>query len=492
MMIGIQAGVPLQKNSSVFPTSIEGNNHSIKPDSLKTVRNSVSEFSDVKKINHAPNETLAYKPEPDYIVIENISLIKNNNVATESSIDIKSTPNILNEEDNSDSDYTLSDPESIYMDMTGLSKNTIPKNDDYIYEQCDRVENDYEDLDNAERQEVNVLENNKKPKLPLRNLTTEEKQIATAKIKSELAEYITKDFADSGINISKHKLIEGFNKELFVDLFSSKHIDNVKIENLISYYINYGPSSDYNKFKNDEELINKIKNHLFIFSYIFNKEVERDVSGFFTEEFYIKNKLEEYQRLKLYTDVVDTIVDCVLDKEKLVKSLVNISGKQQDNIEKEIIIFNALMGYEQKFVEDRKKIFKKLENIIKDIVKKLNKDNSVNKIILSDQSISHITRDMIITINKKLPLPMEILSNLILDRNEVKKNITYDLLKEIEYIPVELILSKEHRKFANEIINNFIENLNNKNIRKKPNNLVLFENIDKALMLVYFKNIENK
>lgn len=220
----------------------------------------------------------------------------------------------------SNSDQSSEATESIYMDMTGALHHVVLEQNDSTDKQNAEAERGNNDFNEREQQEIR----NSRPKLPQRNLTAEEKEILTSKIKSELAGYIENAFTNKKIKISKHKLIEGFNNEVSLKIFSLKNIDDVNIEDLIYYYIDSGLPLDYKIVKNDEKLINDIKNYLFVYSYIFNKNVKQDVTGFFTEDFSKINKLHELQKINLYADIVEKIVDCIIDKKTLIESLVII------------------------------------------------------------------------------------------------------------------------------------------------------------------------
>ena len=402
----------------------------------------------------------------------------------------------------SNSDQSSEATESIYMDMTRALHHVDSEKNDSTDEQHVEAshhvvleKNDSTDKQNAEAERGNNDFNeselqeirNSRPKLPQRNLTSEEKEILTSKIKSELAGYIKNAFTNKGIKISKHKLIEGFNNELSLKLFSPKNIDDVNIESLISYYINYGSSLDYKRVKNDEKLINEIKNYLFVYSYIFNKNVKKDVTGFFTEDFSKINKLHELQKINLYADIIEKIVDCIIDKKALMESLISILNNRENEIKKKLGCLKELIEYKGDFIEDKKKVFNELKEIIESSVKKLNKTSLVNKIRLSEESKKMLIKKMInIMINKSF-ISMDDLSSSIIDKSEVKKKMTSDFLNKIEYIPVELILSKENRKFTNGIINSFIEELKNDNMDKIPNDIQMYYGIDMELMLLYFK-----
>ena len=130
----------------------------------------------------------------------------------------------------SNSDQSSEATESIYMDMTRALHHVVLEQNDSTDEQNDSTDeqnaeashhvvletNDSTDKQNAEAERGNNDFNereqqeirNSRPKLPQRNLTSEEKEILTSKIKSELAGYIENAFTNKKIKISKHKLIE--------------------------------------------------------------------------------------------------------------------------------------------------------------------------------------------------------------------------------------------------------------------------------------------
>ena len=118
--------------------------------------------------------------------------------------------------------------------------------------------------------------------------------------------------------------------------------------------------------------------------------------------------------------------------------------------------------------------------IIKMIKTSVNKSFlSMDNLSMDDLSMDDLSMD---------DLSMDDLSSSIIDKSEVKKKITSDFLKKIEYIPVELLLSKENRKFTNGVINSFIEELKDYNINKIPNDIQFYYMIDIELTLLYFKN----
>ncbi|MGC2867842.1 hypothetical protein [Proteus vulgaris] len=410
----------------------------------------------------------------------------------------------------SNSDQSSEATESIYMDMTRALHHVVLEQNDSTDEQ-----NDSTDEQNAEASHHVVLETsdsidkqnveaergnndfnecelqeirNSRPKLPQRNLTSEEKEILTSKIKSELAGYIENAFTNKKIKISKHKLIEGFNNEVSLKIFSLKNIDDVNIEDLIYYYIDSGLPLDYKIVKNDEKLINDIKNYLFVYSYIFNKNVKQDVTGFFTEDFSKINKLHELQKINLYADIVEKIVDCIIDKKTLIESLVIILNNKENGIKRKLDYLSKLIKHKGQFIGNKENAFNQLKKIIESSVEKLNKTGLLNKIKLSEESKKMLIIKMIKKSVNGSFLSMDNLSNLIIDESKVKKKITSDFLKKIEYIPEELLLSKENRKFTNGVINSFIEELKDYNINKIPNDIQFYYMIDIELTLLYFKS----
>ncbi|WP_368887514.1 hypothetical protein [Proteus columbae] len=384
----------------------------------------------------------------------------------------------------SNSDQSSEATESIYMDMTGALHHVVLEKNDSTDKQNAEAERGNNDFNEREQQEIR----NSRPKLPQRNLTAEEKEILTSKIKSELAGYIENAFTNKKIKIYKHKLIEGFNNEVSLKIFSLKNIDDVNIEDLIYYYIDSGLPLDYKIVKNDEKLINDIKNYLFVYSYIFNKNVKQDVTGFFTEDFSKINKLHELQKINLYADIVEKIVDCIIDKKTLIESLVIILNNKENGIKRKLDYLSKLIKHKGQFIGNKENAFNQLKKIIESSVEKLNKTGLLNKIKLSEESKKMLIIKMIKKSVNGSFLSMDNLSNLIIDESKVKKKITSDFLKKIEYIPVELLLSKENRKFTNGVINSFIEELKDYNINKIPNDIQFYYMIDIELTLLYFKN----
>lgn len=384
----------------------------------------------------------------------------------------------------SNSDQSSEATESIYMDMTGALHHVVLEQNDSTDKQNAEAERGNNDFNEREQQEIR----NSRPKLPQRNLTAEEKEILTSKIKSELAGYIENAFTNKKIKISKHKLIEGFNNEVSLKIFSLKNIDDVNIEDLIYYYIDSGLPLDYKIVKNDEKLINDIKNYLFVYSYIFNKNVKQDVTGFFTEDFSKINKLHELQKINLYADIVEKIVDCIIDKKTLIESLVIILNNKENGIKRKLDYLSKLIKHKGQFIGNKENAFNQLKKIIESSVEKLNKTGLLNKIKLSEESKKMLIIKMIKKSVNGSFLSMDNLSNLIIDESKVKKKITSDFLKKIEYIPEELLLSKENRKFTNGVINSFIEELKDYNINKIPNDIQFYYMIDIELTLLYFKS----
>ena len=271
-------------------------------------------------------------------------------------------------------------------------------------------------------------------------------------------------------------------------IFSLKNIDDVNIEDLIYYYIDSGLPLDYKIVKNDEKLINDIKNYLFVYSYIFNKNVKQDVTGFFTEDFSKINKLHELQKINLYADIVEKIVDCIIDKKTLIESLVIILNNKENGIKRKLDYLSKLIKHKGQFIGNKENAFNQLKKIIESSVEKLNKTGLLNKIKLSEESKKMLIIKMIKKSVNGSFLSMDNLSNLIIDESKVKKKITSDFLKKIEYIPEELLLSKENRKFTNGVINSFIEELKDYNINKIPNDIQFYYMIDIELTLLYFKS----
>lgn len=344
----------------------------------------------------------------------------------------------------SNSDQSSEATESIYMDMTGaLHHVVLEKNDSTDKQNAGALhhvvleQNDSTDKQNAEAERGNNDFNereqqeirNSRPKLPQRNLTAEEKEILTSKIKSELAGYIENAFTNKKIKISKHKLIEGFNNEVSLKIFSLKNIDDVNIEDLIYYYIDSGLPLDYKIVKNDEKLINDIKNYLFVYSYIFNKNVKQDVTGFFTEDFSKINKLHELQKINLYADIVEKIVDCIIDKKTLIESLVIILNNKENGIKRKLDYLSKLIKHKGQFIGNKENAFNQLKKIIESSVEKLNKTGLLNKIKLSEESKKMLIIKMIKKSVNGSFLSMDNLSNLIIDESKVKKKITSDFLK---------------------------------------------------------------
>lgn len=444
---------------------------------------------------------------------EEISSVENKSISTESNMDLmthfpnenkklysNSAEGSVNENDiplsdNDESYNVVSDnkqasetDENIYLDMSGSSNKMVDKKENDEDEQYIGVDHDYDELDDLDSRKITFFNDEKKPKLPKRNLTAEEKEIASSKIKSELADYLINIFIKNEFRISKHQLIAGINKNPTLDLFSPKCIDDVNVENFISSYINDIPSLDYSKIMTNKGLIDEIKNALFIFSYLFNKNVERNITGFFMEDFSKLDKLNGFQEFNLYVDITEKILDCIIDRTELMKTLVGVLNTQKSKLEEKLIILNALLEHKNKFIDAKEKAFNDIKKIIESSVKKLDKFSFLNKIRLSEESKKTLSKEMIMMARNKKSISMDELSSSIIDKIEVKKELANKFFKKIEQIPIELILSKEHRKMTNSIINIFVEELKNSHVIKTPNDIKLYDKIDIELMLLQLKN----
>ncbi|MEZ2684432.1 hypothetical protein ACBQ20_06490 [Proteus vulgaris] len=414
---------------------------------------------------------------------------------------IKNTPNspIVTERLNNKSINTQK--ESIYFNMDKgaivtqvFNNKSINTQDELIYtcmnenNNIDDEYHDYMDLDGGNESEIEcqfemkINKNKEKPSLP--PINQDRKRIILEKKKLELTEHLVRIFTENKLKVSKDSLHIILNKNL--DLFSEKDINSKVFKRVMLQCINDIPTLHYKNIKENEILKNSFISYIFLYSYIFNKETENNQSEFFIEDFSKIEKLNKTVKDKLNGDVIDVVCDNIINKDGVSSSLSMILEKSRlINFLKELR--RSINNDKEENIQEKGHKYDSIKKVIEESIKKLNKENTFNKIKLSDESKAEILQEILSLKETNSNEFCKQLSKIIVDKSESKKKM-FDLLSNrINDIPIELFFIRENRTFTKSIIESFVDYLKRNNIIKSNKNVDLYDKIDYQLDLIYQK-----
>lgn len=417
--------------------------------------------------------------------------ISGNEILNENFNDIKvssisNTPNnfIVTENLNNESISAQEEPiyldmnkESIYQDMKG--NNDIK--DDY---------NDYMELDDSDESEIEkelrIKRNKNKEKPSFPPINQDRKNFLLEKVKLELAEHLVRIFTESKLKASKDNLLILLNKN--PDLFLEKNINSDVFKYFMLQCINEISTLHYKDIKENKILKDSFISYLFLYSYVFNKECSNNQDEFFIGNFSKIEKLNEFKKDKLYVDIIEVMCDNIIDKDEvscLLSTILERSKliKHLDSLRDLICIGKG------KNIQEKENKYDSIKNVIEESIKKLNKENRFNKIELSDESKFKVLQEILKSKEIDSIKICEQLSEIIVDKSQIKKKIFNFLSDKLNDIPIELLVINENRKFTKCVIESFIYSLKKNNMIKHHDKVDLYDKIDYQLQSIY-QNID--
>lgn len=399
---------------------------------------------------------------------------------------ISNTPNnfIVTESLNNESISAQEEPiyldmnkESIYQDMKG--NNDIK--DDY---------NDYMELDDSDESEIEkelrIKRNKNKEKPSFPPINQDRKNFLLEKVKLELAEHLLRIAMENNLKVSKDNLLLLLRKSS--DLFSGKYINSDVFKCFMHQFIVMVTTSNYDEIKENEIFKNSFISYVFLYSYIFNKKIENNQNEFFMEDFSKIEKLNEFKKDKLYVDIIEVICDNIIDKDEvscLLSTILERSKliKHLDSLRDLICIGKG------KNIQEKENKYDSIKNIIEEGIKKLNKENRFNKIELSGESKFKVLQEILKSKEMDSIKICEQLSEIIVDKSQLKKKMFNFLSDKLNDIPIELLVINENRKFTKCIIESFVYSLKKNNMIKGHDKVDLYDKIDYQLQSIY-QNID--
>lgn len=397
---------------------------------------------------------------------------------------IKNTSNelIVTESLNNKSISIQIEAESIYLNMNkknicqDMKKNNNIEDDynDYI-----ELDNHYE-LEIEQKSKIKSNKNKEKSSLPPINLDRE--KISLEKIKLELAEHLVCIFTESKLKVSKDNLLIILNKN--PSLFLEKNINSQIFKYFMLQCINEISTLHYKDIKGNEILKDCIISYLFLYSYIFNKYSANNQDEFFIEDFSKVEKLNEFQKDKLYVDIIEVLCDNIIDKDEIICFLSTILERSE--LMKYLNFLRGLIrSGKGENIQEKESKYNSIKNTIERSIKKINKENIFNKIELSDESMFKILQEILKSKEVDSKKFCEQLSEIIVDKSQLKKNIFNFLSDRLNDIPIELFVINENRKFTKCIIEYLIYSLEINNMIKKHDKVDLYNKIDYQLQSIY-------
>lgn len=398
--------------------------------------------------------------------LNNISLIKNTSnefIFTESSdnksINIKIEPIYLD-----------MNKEIIYQDMKG--NNNIE--DDYI-----ELDNNYESEVDG-KLKIKINKSKEKPNLPPMN--PDRKQISLEKVKLELADHLMSIFTENKFKVSKDSLLILLNKNS--NLFLEKNINSQVFKRFMLQCINEIPKLHYKNIKENKIFKDCFISYLFLYSYIFNKYSASEQDKFFIEDFSKIEKLNDFQKDKLYVDIIEVLCDNIIDKDEIICFFSTLLEKSE--LIKSLNSLRSLIsGGKGESIQEKENKYNSIKNAIEKSIKKINKENIFNKIELSNKSMFKVLQEILKSKEIDSKKFCEQLSEIIVDKSQLKKNLFNFLSNRLNDIPIELFVINENRKFIKCIIEYLIYSLKINNMIKKHDKVDLYDKIDYKLQSIY-------
>lgn len=244
----------------------------------------------------------------------------------------------------------------------------------------------------------------------------------------------------------------------------------------------------YKDIKENKILKDSFISYLFLYSYVFNKECSNNQDEFFIGNFSKIEKLNEFKKDKLYVDIIEVMCDNIIDKDEvscLLSTILERSKliKHLDSLRDLICIGKG------KNIQEKENKYDSIKNVIEESIKKLNKENRFNKIELSDESKFKVLQEILKSKEIDSIKICEQLSEIIVDKSQIKKKIFNFLSDKLNDIPIELLVINENRKFTKCVIESFIYSLKKNNMIKHHDKVDLYDKIDYQLQSIY-QNID--